>query len=284
MRPTTYLRRLTERDLRFLASATGGRADAVDTLRAEPVRIEELIGSSEVFDALFAPWSEHPLALASPFLAFSVLLAGAERELGSASFVREWVGPRQRLPVFDVEALRAFLDDRGRRVFLADVLASYTHLASGTVWIRDRRGWTRRRFDELDPVRLIALLEVVPEAERILVYRRLGDLALFLTGVFPDAADRLFRPVQVERLERTLTEVADREDDVPEEPPGAVGLLERLGRRSYRAVARVVREPALDTVRAVAETAERFGDARRVLNFLTDRHLFPFREDWFPSA
>lgn len=284
MRPTTYLARLTERDLELLVSATGGRAEEVAHLRAEPARIEELIGSSEVFDALFAPWSEHPFALASPFLAFSVLLAGTCRELGSTSFVREWVGPRQRIPVFDVDVLREFLDDPVRRVFLADLLASYTHVVSGTVWIRGRRGWTRRRFDDLDPVRLAALLEVVPEAQRIAVYKRLGDLALFLTGVFPDAAEQLFRPVQVERLERTLAQVSGSEDDVPEEPPGAVGLLERLGRRSYRAVAEVIREPAVDTARAVGEVAERFGDARRVLNFLTDRHLFPFRDEWFPVA
>jgi len=284
MGPTTYLARLTERDLELLVSATGGRAEEVARLRAEPARIEELIGSSEVFDALFAPWSEHPLALASPFLAFSVLLAGTSRELGSTSFVREWVGPRQRIPVFDVDVLREFLDDRARRVFLADLLASYTHVVSGTVWIRDRRGWTRRRFDDLDPVRLAGLLDVVPEAQRIAVYKRLGDLALFLTGVFPDAAERLFRPVQVERLERTLAQVSGSGDDVPEEPPGAVGLLQRLGRRSYRAVAEVIREPAVDTARAVGEVAERFGDARRVLNFLTDRHLFPFRDEWFPVA
>jgi len=282
MGPTAYLARLTERDLELLVSAGGGRAETVERLRAEPARIEELIGRSEVYDALFAPWSEHPFAVASPFLVFSVLLAGARRELGARSFVHEWIGPRQRVPVFDAGGLLSFLDDVVRRVFLADVLASFTHVVSGSVWVRDRRGWSRIRFSELDPVRLAALLDVVPEAERVAVRKRLGDLALFLSGVFPDAAERLFRPIQVERLERTLAEIARAGDDVPEEPPGAVGLLERLGRSSYRAIAGVVREPVLDTARAVAEMPERFGEARRVLNFLTDRHLFPVREAWFP--
>ena len=35
-------------------------------------------------------------------------------------------------------------------------------------------------------MRLASLLHIVPEDERPGVYRRLGDLALFLTGVFPD--------------------------------------------------------------------------------------------------
>lgn len=29
--------------------------------------------------------------------------------------------------------------------------------------------------------------------------------------------------------------------------------------------------------------AERFGQARRVLNLVTDRYLFPFRARWFPG-
>lgn len=284
MGPTAYLARLTERDLRFLALTTGGRAESVERLRTEPARIEELIGRSEVFDALFAPWSEHPFSLASPFLVFSVLLEGTAKELGSTGFVYEWIGPRQRIPVFDVNALRGFLDDGMRRVFLSDVLASYTHVVSGSVWFRDRRGWSRRRFSELDPVRLAALLEVVPATERLAVYKRLGDLSLFLTGVFPDAAERLLRPVQIERLERILAEVTASRDDMPEEPPGAVGLLQRLGLWSYGAVAQVVRGPEFDTAAVLPDVAERFSDARRVLNFLTDRYLFPVRDAWFPGA
>ncbi|MFB3739616.1 MAG: hypothetical protein ACE14W_11720 [Candidatus Velamenicoccus archaeovorus] len=281
-----YLRRLSERDLRFLAEAGGSASpEAIARLRAEPWRIRRLIESPTTFDALFAPWGEDPLILVDPFLVFSVLLAGATRELGSVRFVREWIGPRQRLPVFDVETLRAFLGDELRRVFLAELLASYTHVASGTLWVRSGRGWRRLRFNELDPVRLAALLEVLPEAERTSVYRRLGDLALFLTGVFPDFAAERMVPVQVERLERVLAEVSGRTDDVPDEPAGTIGLLERLGRRSYRAALGGAsgRGPVLhaDLARALEEFSERFGQARRILNFLTDAHLFPLRETWF---
>src|SRR5690348_10230268 len=45
------------------------------------------------------------------------------------------------------------------------------------------------------------LLEAVPQAERPGVYRRLGDVTLFLTGVFPDyAATRVLGPVNAARL------------------------------------------------------------------------------------
>ena len=281
-----YLDRLSERDLAVLAETAGGHrrtAEGVARLRAEPARIEELLGRSEVYDALFAPWSMHPFTVASPFLVFSVMIAGAARRLETTPFVREWVGPRQRLPVFDVRPLVELLEDPARRVLLADVLASYTHVASGTIWVRDRRGWSRRRFNELDPVRLAALLDVVPERQRPAIYLRLGDLALFLSGVFPDfAAERLFGQVQIRRVEAALSGVAGS-DDEGSEPSGAIGLLERLGTSAYRRALEDLPPPRGDVARALGEVAERFGDARRVLNVLTDTHLFPARDDLFPS-
>ena len=68
-----------------------------------------------------------------------------------------------------------------------------------------RRGWRRRRFSELDPVQLAGMLEAVSPAERPGVLRRLGDLALFLTGVFPDhtASTPLGRPLSEAALLRS---------------------------------------------------------------------------------
>jgi hypothetical protein len=268
-----YLERLSERDLRLLAGAEG--PEAVARLRTEPERACERIASPEVYDALFAPWVEEPFVLASPLLVFSVLLAQTARELERSTHIREWIGPGRRVPVFDVEGPRRFAEDPLRRLFLAEVLASYTHVASGSLLVRTRRGWARRRFSELDPVRLAELLEIVPAFERPMVYRRLGDLALFLTGVFPDhVGERLFRPIQVERITRLLGTELGASDD------GAVGLLERLGRHAYGMVAESIETPT-GLASVLAEMPERFADARRLLFVLTERHLFPHRERWF---
>ena len=48
------------------------------------------------------------------------------RDLGQASFIEEWIGPRQRVPVFDTAGLRDFGADPLRRFFLIQLLASYT--------------------------------------------------------------------------------------------------------------------------------------------------------------
>jgi hypothetical protein len=221
------------------------------------------------------------LLRASPFLVFAVLIHRAAHDLARARFVAEWVGPGRRVPVFDVAAVQEFAAGPLRRLFLAELLASYTHVASGSVWVQTARGWRRRRFSELDPLRLVELIEVLPDSERPAVYRRLGDLALFLTGVFPDYAGRHhFPPVQRRRLERALgwNEPSPAPVAGAQEPAGDVGLLERIGGRSYRMAWRAA-EGGIGG--ALGDVAEGFGLARRVLNFLTDRYMFPFREQWF---
>jgi hypothetical protein len=280
------LDRLRESDLALVARAArepGSTREVVDRLRADPRRIEALLDRPEVFEALFGRTQRDPLLVAAPFLAFSVLLARARRLLREVSFVHEWVGPERRIPVFDVSALREFLDDPARRAFLADVLTSYTHVASGTVWTRTSRGWRRRRFSELDPVHLAELIGASPEHERPLLWRRLGDLSLFLTGVFPDHTNgRLFGPRAIGRLRRAVG--GGLESGLARESHGGVPLMELVGRRSYLRAWEATEPRDAGMAMTMREVGERFRHARRVLNLLTERYLFPFRGHWFPPT
>lgn len=266
-----YRQHLTEHDLELIARAVGGDAE-----------LSRALGHPDLEAAVFgAAGAERAWeALPSPFLAFAVAVHRTADRLEGASFVEERWSSRQRIPVFDVAGLRDLLAAPVRRYFLVELLASYTHVTSGVTWTRTRRGWHRRRFSELDPVRLAGLLEVVAEPERAGVYRRLGDLALFLTGVFYDhttvhgiegiAAARLIR---LSGLPPTLGE----ELHGPE-------LLEQLGARWYRAAARAVAAtglPVSETVAVAREMGARFGDARRVLNAVADGYLFPLRGQLF---
>src|SRR5947209_9525577 len=271
-----YLEHLSDADLALLSSA-GEPARAV---HADPERIEALIDSPALFRVLFGTPGRDPLLRASPFLLFAVLIHRATRDLGAASFVEEWVGPRQRVPVFDVAGLREFGADPLRRFFLAELLASYTHVASGSVLVQTTRGWRRRHFSELDPIRLIELAELLPVAERASVYRRLGDLSLFLTGVFPDyAAERLVVARERRRLERALA-TADRSAT---ERRDGIWLLESLGRRAYR-IAQQAADRRTAMAGVLAEVSQNFAVARRVVHFMTDRYLFPLRRQWFAAG
>lgn len=267
-----YLEHLTDTDLNLLAAA----GDAPDA-SWNPDAIEAALDSPALFRTLFSQPGRDPLLQGSPFLLFAVLVHRAARDLNQASFVDEWVGPRQRVPVFDVGGLRDFGAHPIRRFFLTELLASYTHVASGSVMVQTSRGWRRRRFSELDPIRLVELAELLPEAERPSVYRRLGDLSLFLTGVFPDyAAERLIVDRERRQLERAI-EAVDRERAARRD---GVWLLEQVGRRAYR-IAQQSADRRTQMAAVLGEVSENFAAARRMLNFLTDRYLFPIRQRWF---
>jgi len=203
-----YLERLTDRDVLVLTSAAEheqGPDRARHLLGSDPDRLERLLGSRQVFEAVFTDGSRgHELVGASPFLVFAVCVQRAVAELESATYVMDWIGPGRRAPVFDAARLREFTARGETRLFLAQLLASYTHVASGSVVTLTRRGLRRQRFSELDPVRLASLLDVVSDEERPGILRRLGDLALFLTGVFPDyVARRGFSEIEEGRLVRS---------------------------------------------------------------------------------
>src|SRR6266540_3075916 len=169
-----YLEHLSDADLALLGSAAGSLP--AERLRGDPAIVERLLDDPRTFQAVFGGTGRaDPLLRASPFLVFALAIQRGAEDLREAAFVGEWAGPRQRLPVFDVATLRDFLAAPARRLFLAELLASYVHVASGSVLVQTRRGWRRQRFSELDPVRLAALLDVVPAGERVGIYRRLGD-------------------------------------------------------------------------------------------------------------
>jgi len=286
-----YLEHLSEPDLKLLARASGIQGGA-QRLRAEPALIDEVLGDQAVFEAVYleAASGRGWLLAASPFLVFAVATRRAMHDLDHMPYLQEWVGPRQRIPVFVADELRDFAADPQRRLFLAELLASYTHVDSGSIWVRSGSRLRRRRFSELDLMRLASMLDALPEELHSGVYRRLGDLALFLTGVFPDhTAARMFRPVDLQRLGRAVL-LSSRSGLAVErlqealEGRGAVGLLEVLGERWYQLAVATSTQPARERMAVVSEIAERFDQARRLLNHVTDHYVFPFREQWFPPA
>ncbi len=274
---------LNDADLALIARvAPDAGVDPVD-VRSDAGALLRVLAHRAAFDSVFKSPHEEALLPASPFLTFALLLHRGWAELLGAHHVDEWVGPRQRLPVLGGDDLRAFLAAPERRLFLTELLASYTRVTSGSTWVRTPRGWRRRRFSELDPVRLASMLEVVPDEQLPGVYRRLGDLALFLTGVFPDHTEMHgLGPLDEGRLLRMSGLPVKREPDSRSAgSSGGVGVLERLGERWYRLASRTVRGPLTGTMSVVAEVADQFGVARRTLNYLTDGYLFLHRARWF---
>jgi hypothetical protein len=285
-----YADHLTDADLGLLASMTQELREpdwptAAAWLRGHPEHLPELIADPRVFQAVFGPGEQAPhAALASPFLIFAVAVHRAAAELESMGHVPERSGPRGRVPLFDAPELRDFLGSPARRLFLAELLGSFTRAAGGQYRATVRGRPRARRFSELDLTRMAAQLGNVPDADRPGIYRRLGDVALFLTGVFPDyAVAHALGPVSAAGLLRAA-QVPPREHDELTAAP-AIDLFEYLGARWYR-VAWSLAPARTARLAVVAEVADRFRQARRVLNHVTDRCLFPAGNPWFapPAA
>jgi hypothetical protein len=292
-----YSSHLTDADLRLLASVAatpagtgqlGEAGDPVDAagLRRDPEALLRLLEDPGVFRAVLGPadaaqgWA----VLASPFLVFAAFVQRAATELAATDHVPERTGPRQRVPLFDAPALRDFLGEPARRLFLAELLASFTQVASGRYQVRAGGRMRTRRFSELDPVRLAGLLDAGPPAERPGVYRRLGDVTLFLAGVFPDyATTRALGPLDAGRLIRAARLPSSQQGHLASTP--AMELWEYLGARWYRA-ARDLAPAATARMAVVGDVADRFQQARRVLNLLADRYLLTADKPWFsqPSS
>lgn len=277
-----WFEHLTARDLELLERvAPRGGVDA-DGLRTDPDQLTRLLTHEATYDAIFGEPDDDPLLVTSPFLIFALIVHRGWAELGTTQRVDEWVGPRQRLPVLSGSELRGFLDSAARRLFLTELLASYTRVVSGSTWVKTNRGWRRRKFSELDPVRLASLVDAVPENERPGVYRRLGDLALFLTGVFPDHTElHGLGPHDEGRLLR-LSGLRPEGGAAGMGWSGTVDMLERLGRHWYGLAARTAAPaPMTGTMAVVADVAEQFAAARRSLDYLTDHYMFAHRTRWF---
>jgi hypothetical protein len=290
-----YLDRLTEADLRALVHAdaiTADRAAArIEALRLQPALILDALDrpatSAAVLNLAGGPEpgsspgrATDRFALISPFLLFAAAVHRTAFDLAGATYAPERTAPRRRIPLFDGGRLTAYLAAPRHRLFLADLLASFARISGGVVLAPD--GQHRRRWNDADPHRLAVLLDSVPPSQRPPIWRRLGDLALFLAGVFPDAAERLVpdKAAASRLARRTLPAAEPGTRPAPLPEGGAPDLIEWLGARWYEHAAR---HQYGDVARELRERAEQFRPARRVLNTATDRYLLPYSADWLNS-
>ena len=270
--PLLYLEHLSQRDIELLAQTAGlGSPELKRLLLDRPSAIDEVLASPHLFETIFEPEHDTLDPGASTFLAFGALVNRSASDLRATSHVAEWSGPGTRLPVFDVEPMRGFLDDGLRRYFLIEFLNSFTTMASGSYVVKTRAGYRRRRFSELDLSRMAEIVDQLPPFERPGGYRRLGDVALFLNGVFPDhAATHPLPPTQRELVARSaaIKSVDAVIDD------GGLRFLDTAGAGWYRRAADESEHTAGSGSGFLRVLSDRFGEARRILNYMADRYLF----------
>jgi hypothetical protein len=283
-----YLGHLTEADLRELVHAdevsAAEAAARVEALRRAPGLLLDVLDRPAVSARLLnlaGPEGGKRFALISPFLVFAAAVHRIAADLRVSGYAPERTTARLRIPVFDGPQLAEYLARPAHRLYLAELLASFARSAGGVVVTRTPQGPRRRRWNDLDLGGLAMLLSALPEPDRPPVWRRLGDLALFLTGVFPSAIERALAG----RLEPAWLARSTGLPALPSPDLGPAELFEWFGAGWYRlAASHAASTPATVSAPALRDNAEHFHQARRVLNAAADRYLFPIGLDWFPPV
>ena len=187
--------RLADRDLDFLVETVS--SGVTDKFRLKQIIQEDedfrnrYIGEEQVFRRVMD--DEEIFLKISPRLYFEILLRKAVGALELKGYTLEKTS-HMKIPVFDSQEVVKILEKKSILVYLADMLSSFTRIESYTLSFRTQPGvWRKIRFNDLDVNSLIQFAHVVDDEYRFTLYKRIGDICLFMLGIFPDYANAEFR-------------------------------------------------------------------------------------------
>jgi hypothetical protein len=253
---------LSDADLRFLVEAVATKRHDYDhivsLLRGKEDLIEPMLDDPNVMERVFR--DEEAFVRISPHLLFTLLLRRVRTDLEKETYVFEVESRGRRIPVFEAPAVADLLSDKQICDYLAQMLASFVRTNSGVIYWKERGAWHKKHFSDIDIDDMIELARIIDPQMRPALYRRIADLALFLSGIFPDYATR-FAVRTTLSARRTLKD------------------YEQQGTRFYRVAERETDQEQTRPI--LAKLAEQFTLARRALNTLSDRYLEAYRGRYF---
>jgi hypothetical protein len=262
--------RYSNADLEFVAGVAAGEdtraSDAlVRAWQAEPDRLEAYLDDDRLLRRLRA--QDGTVLGLSPRLLFAILLRRIRRDLAEIPYTVERISADGRVVVFDAAVAHKLMQSREIFDYLVELLVSFERVGTITVRRTSPRPMVRRLSTlSIDDMR--ELTGLVEPAERPMVFQRIGDLALFLTGVVPDSvAWRPQIPLRAARLDRPAR--TWRIEDYEEE-----------GRRAYRLAADHFSSSAPSLASVLARLADEFTVARKPLTVLAERYLSWARPHW----
>jgi hypothetical protein len=254
----------TDEDLRFVAETVGEdrpgaqgpallreREDLLDVMLDDDRLVRRLMGDEQV------------LLRVSPSLVFSVLLRRVVRDLHEQSYTLERTAA-ETVAVFDAPRVRRFIAEPAIWSYLVGMLTSFVRTETVTVLVREREHYRRRRFNTLNLEDMIELAGLVDEDEVRPIFRRIADIALFTSGIFPNYLRSPRRGGPPLRRWRAI--------------PRTVETYEEHGRRFYRLAAQPQGRPE---DRILTTLADEFPMARKSLEILSDRYLRWSKLTWF---
>jgi hypothetical protein len=243
--------------------------------KARMVRIffedEEMLEGVLKDEKLFKFLMENPESIVkvSPQLFFTVVLLKVMNDLEGQSYTVEQ-DERIKIFIFDSKRVVNFLNERRILFYLIDMLCSFVKINSCTMMLRVKKGvWRRFKFSDFNIDSLLKYSDMIGEEDRFLSYKRIADICLFMTGIFPAC-------LGTQRLPRSFSQAgllsASRKSK--EE-------LRSYGRHFYRAAAQH-RDAHINQLQQVLlSLSEKFDLAEKPLNFMSQHYLGFLKESLF---
>ena len=275
--PDTRWPNFTERDLDFVVENVAPGASDSDALkrlvREDPEFRAAMVGDGNLLDRVLS--DEEIFLHISPSLYFKVLLRRAYHDLETISYTEEREG-RASIPVFDTPEVLEFMERPGVVEYMASMMASFTRIQSYTVPVRVRKGIRRRvRYSDMDIDSLVKFAANAGPEQRFGYYKRIADVCLFLSGVFPESARRGYgRMVGGATIPLTGSRRMRR----------TIEDYEREGRRFYGLAEGHPAARALELSAVFGILRENFTSARKPLTFVATRFLHASRRKLFGVA
>lgn len=262
--------RYTDADLRFLARVVGqGDARAAAAMlgawRLDPTQIDAWLDDERVLATLMVG-DQAIVGLSTRFL-FTVLLRRIRADLAAIPYTVERVESDGRLVVFDAGIVHRLLTVDEVFNYLVELLVSFER--SETLTIRHRHpAHDVRRLNTHSIEDMVELAGLVEAPLRPTVFRRIGDIALFTTGLFPEAVRRSPRR-PLTRLAAPALQRRWRLEDYEDE-----------GRRFYRLAAELLTSTEPSLAQVLGRLADDFVIARKPLAVLAERYISWARPHW----
>ncbi|MDR5709424.1 MAG: hypothetical protein QN140_06325 [Armatimonadota bacterium] len=252
-----------ESDLTFVASVLADRPEEV-LLLVEKLRHPDFLEVALEDDRLVERIRTDPdiTLKISPRLLFNILLRRVARDIRHARYTLERVGLTQSVPVFDTHRVNVLLEDEQVLEYLSAMLASFVRTETYVLYVRRGNRLERLRFSDMDMDDMIRLADLVDEAWRFPLLRRIADIALFLTGIFPSYV--LSRGMYAQRM-RPGRVIGGEWRSLEE--------YEQEGATFYRRAAEHEQAIASGLRPVLNKLSEHFSSARKPLNLLSDRYL-----------
>jgi hypothetical protein len=264
--------KFTPSDFLFLAEVfcRGGEAKAfLSLVEKDPETLDRILENDLLFRRVAQ--DERLFVQVSPYLYFELLLRQAIRDIERESYTLERIGYRTVVPVFDGKKVLEVLARDALRDYLVELLVSFIRINHITVYIRRGRGiYLKKTLSDFDLDLLAELSERVDEPYRFIFLKRAGDIALFVSGIFPE---QLFGELHASFARRAwLRGFRGRGEE-----------LEEKGAELYRRASEssTAREYQLDSL--LSYIAENFRFTKKPLNVMTDRYLTFRKYDIFQA-